>query len=186
MNNSVVEHVCEGEDIRFEKAKEMLVTASNETLLPMPLKLIDQQFLISCTNLELHDDKLYFKKNGVEFCIEFCSEPLCCENFSIHIDGKPYYYQCSNDFTECFNFLKDEQFCIRVLHFTLKTNIDEHVGYDDGGKVVIDFASGEEFDKNRILHRLVVQNYHNGYYSHIVRIFDNTNSKTNIHFAFVL
>jgi hypothetical protein len=186
-------------ETRFDKAKRMLERAAKETKLKyVPLKLINTVHLPGCSDLKMNNGKLFFHKDERHHNIDYISKGICCESYSIHMDGHPIQYvledekteecyemtdeefseRADEEFSEWFNFLENEIFSIRVLHFTVNKPNDDSLSdrsdrTDEGGKVVIDFASGEKFNKDNILHRLVVQNYHNGYYSHSVMFYDH-------------
>lgn len=158
----------------FTEAQKMLEEASKVTVRKdIHLKLLNTKYLCECKNLSFDVSNLElpffsFKKDGFNYKIDFDPWGSCCEDISAHLDGV-LFYKTYHSWSEMIsNMPHDESFSIRILHFTIdKLKCDE---LDDGGKVVIDIAVGSRFDKSRILHRFVIQNYHTGWYSHCVSV----------------
>lgn len=154
----------------FDAAAEMLAEAAKVTKLPnAPLRLLSNlrpDDLSGCTDLSFNGQQLTFRdSDGREMVIQFEPHPDCCENVQTHFDGKSWrdHRDQWHDLLE--DLAEDVTFSIRVLHFTSKSDDPDH----QGGKVVVDFAVGDTFDKTKIVHRFVHQNYHNGYYCHMLR-----------------
>lgn len=153
----------------FVAAAEMLAEAAKETKLCIPLRFLSNprhDALSGCTDLSFDRQYLSFIGNdGRKIVIQFNNQPDCCETVLTHLDGKSWRDHRDQWRDLLKDLSNDVPFSIRVLHFT----IGPGSFYESGGKVVVDFAVGDTFDKTKIVHRFVHQNYHNGYYSHMLR-----------------